>query len=382
MKKNIYLMYAYAFFQGMVFYAPVSALYRKACGVSFFQITLMESISLALMLILEIPWGIIADKIGYKKTIVFCSSLFFISKLVFWKADSFGWFLIERILLSVVLAGLSGVDTSFLYLSCQKDDISQKVFGIYDSMGTAGLLISSAIFALFIKDDYHMAAYLTCISYGLAAFFTFFLDEVKIGQTQLEDEKFKDTFKKTFSSKSLILFLIGAALLSETYQTVITFLSQLKYQKCGLENSIIGYVYTLATVAGLFGVFSAPLTKKLGNKYSLQLFSAASVISCIVLAVTNSAALSVIGVLLLCVAQSLFEPFSWEIQQRQVKAKNRAASLSINAMLMNCIKIASDLIFGALSNIGLFASFYFGAAISLLSLIIFYVWCKTYKIKR
>ena len=36
MKRNIYLMYAIAFLQGMVFYGPVATLYRQAQGVSVF----------------------------------------------------------------------------------------------------------------------------------------------------------------------------------------------------------------------------------------------------------------------------------------------------------------------------------------------------------
>ena len=55
-QKNIYLMYTLAFLQGMVFYGPVSTLYRQAQGLSVFQITLIESISLLLSLALEIPW--------------------------------------------------------------------------------------------------------------------------------------------------------------------------------------------------------------------------------------------------------------------------------------------------------------------------------------
>lgn len=122
-------MYAIALLQGMVFYGPVATLYRQAQGVSAFQITLIESISLILCLALEIPWGIVADKIGYKRTMVFCCGLYFISKIVFWQASGFGWFLLERVLLSIVIAGLSGVDSSILYLSCDEGK-SQKVFGI------------------------------------------------------------------------------------------------------------------------------------------------------------------------------------------------------------------------------------------------------------
>lgn len=75
------------------FYGPIATLYRQAQGVTVFEITVIESISLALGILLEIPWGMIADKIGYRKTMIFCSSLYFISKIVFWQATGFGGFL-------------------------------------------------------------------------------------------------------------------------------------------------------------------------------------------------------------------------------------------------------------------------------------------------
>ena len=114
MKKNIYLMYAIGLLQGMVFYGPIATLYRQAQGVTVFQITLIESISLALCIALEVPWGVVADRIGYRKTMIFCCLLYFVSKILFWQATDFWWFLAERILLSVVIAGMSGVDSGIL----------------------------------------------------------------------------------------------------------------------------------------------------------------------------------------------------------------------------------------------------------------------------
>ena len=110
LKRNLYLMYAMALLQGMVFYGPIATLYRQAAGLSIFQITAIESVSLVLTLLLELPWGYVADRIGYRRTMVFCSGLFLVSKVVFWRADGFGLFLLERMLLSVVGAGLSGVE--------------------------------------------------------------------------------------------------------------------------------------------------------------------------------------------------------------------------------------------------------------------------------
>jgi MFS family permease len=75
-RKNIYLMYAIVLLQGMVFYGPIATLYRQASGLSVFQITLIESISYILCILFELPWGILADKIGYRKTMYFCCSLY------------------------------------------------------------------------------------------------------------------------------------------------------------------------------------------------------------------------------------------------------------------------------------------------------------------
>lgn len=178
MKKNLYILYGIALLQGMVFYGPIATLYRQAQGISVLEITIIESISLALGILLEVPWGVLADRIGYRRTMIFCSGLYFISKIVFWQANGFADFLLERVMLSVVLAGFSGVDSSILYLSCQGLD-SQKAFGIYNSMSMVGLLLAAGVFSLLIQDNYSLAGFLTVISYGLAALLSLGLTEVK-----------------------------------------------------------------------------------------------------------------------------------------------------------------------------------------------------------
>ena len=75
MKRNLRLLYAIALLQGMVFYGPIATLYREAAGVGVFEITLIESLSLALCVALEMPWGVVADKIGYRRTMIFCCML-------------------------------------------------------------------------------------------------------------------------------------------------------------------------------------------------------------------------------------------------------------------------------------------------------------------
>ncbi len=376
MKRNIYLMYAIALLQGMVFYGPVATLYRQVHGVSIFQITMIESISLILCILLELPWGIVADRIGYKKTLVFCCWLYLASKIVFWQAEGFVWFLIERVMLSFVLAGFSGVDTSILYLSDREN--SQKVFGIYASVQMAGLLAASCIFSLFVKNDYQLAGFLTVISYGIAAVLSLGLVEVRKAP-EVQDEQsgiqnFKAILKETLGNHHLLIFLAGVAFLSETHQTITVFLNQLQYERCGMSSVSMGYVYIAATLVGMLGRYSSNVTKKAGMRNSLILFGGLAGISCAVLAFTGQALPSVCGVLMLRLSDSLFQPFQTQIQNEQVRTRDRATALSIHAIIIDTIAIGTNLIFGFLAEKELKFAFLFGIGICVLSLFLFQAW--------
>ncbi len=117
----------------MVFYAPVAALYRTQAGISLGQIALIESISWLVVLALEIPWGLFTARVGYRASLLVCCGLYFVSKLVFWRADSFGDFLAERLLLSAVVAGLSGCDSACVCLCAGGQ--SQRALGFLRGRG-------------------------------------------------------------------------------------------------------------------------------------------------------------------------------------------------------------------------------------------------------
>lgn len=365
MKRNIYLLYAMNFLQGMVFYGAISTLYRQAQGVTIFQITLIESVSYALSIALEVPWGMVADRIGYKRTIVVCCWLYFLSKVIFWQASDFGGFLAERVLLSFVIAGFSGVDTSVLYL-CTGPENSQRVFGVYNSLGMAGLLIASAVYTLFIGENYRLAALLTVFSYGAAALLCLGLIEVRPAPGKAEKrEPFSATLRATLAAPGLLAFLVAVGLLTEVHQTVTVFLNQLQYERCGMGSSAIGAVYIAATLLGLCGAWSAAVTRRTGPQNAVRLFCLAPALACVLLVCTRQAVPSVAGIWLIRISDSLFQPFQAQLQNRQVQTTNRATALSIHAMILDCVAIGTNLAFGALAEWNLRLVFGFGVAICL-----------------
>lgn len=375
-RKNIYLLYAISFLQGLVFYGPVATLYRQAAGVSVFEITVIESISLALCIALEMPWGVVADRIGYRKTMIITCALYFVSKVVFWKADGFGGFLLERILLSVVMAGMSGCDISILYLSTWEGE-SQKVFGIYQSFGMAGLLAASLSYSLFIGTNYRLAGFLTMAAYGAAAVLVFGLKEVKEPEKEKRSRtRFIHVFLEVIKDRYFLLGMVGITLLEETNQTITVFLNQLQYVKCGLEPKTMGIFYILVTLAGMAGgIWSFWLNRKMGAlSFAITLFFCGG-ISCLILSGTNSGAVSVLCIILLRLASSLFGPFKAELQNRQITLADRATVLSIYAVMGEACGIGTNLIFGKAAAASLSGAMLWGGGLCALGGLFFVIFC-------
>lgn len=352
-----------AFLQGMVFYGPIATLYRQAAGVGLGQIALMEGVCLALAVALELPWGMAAERLGYRRTLVLCSLLFFVTKVLFWRAAGFGGFLLERILLGVVDAGLSGIDTGILYLSCQEGE-AHRVFGVYNNMTILGLLLATGVYTLLIGENYRLAGFLTAVSYAAAALLSLGLAEVRTpdrrgGRTALV--RFRKTLGETLGQKRLLLFLAGAALFGAAQQMVTVFYSQAQYQRIGMSAAGMGLAYAFMTLCGLLGGFSARLTERIGRRRALLLLPLLSALCCLTLALTESMVLSVLAVALFRAAYNLYQPLQATIQNQAVRTEDRATALSTQAVLLNGVTISATLLFGRLSEISLSAALLLGA---------------------
>lgn len=381
MKRNLCLLYGIAFLQGMVFYSPAAVLYRQEAGLNILQISVIESISLLLCLVLEIPWGILADKIGYRLTMSICCLFYFISKIIFWKAWSFPDFLLERIFLSIAVSGLSGVDITLLYLYAPKGR-SQKVFGIYEGLGTGGLLTASVCFSLFLKNHWREAALLTAAAYGLALILALLLGEIKTKTRERPLKKAGKTSLPLFPglflavSPSFFLFLSGVGLLAETRQYTTVFLNQLQYTACGLSAGTIALLYILTQIAGMTGPWSEYFTKKLG----IPLFSASCFLCpaflCFVLAFTHKPLCSAICILGIQGFFSLFQPLQSELQNRKIFTAHRATALSFQAMFLELISAASGPVFGSLAKKNLSLAFVAGGFFCGAGFLLFFLWYR------
>ena len=272
----------------------------------------------------------------------------------------FGGFLLERVLLGVVNAGLSGLDVGILYLSCPSE-MAHQAFGIYNSMTVLGLLAATGVYTVYIGENYRLAGALTVVSYAAADLLSFGLVEVRqpdVRQGRETLAEFRKTLVETWAQKKLLLFLVGAALLGAVHQMVTVFYSQPQYQRTGMTAAGMGTAYAFVTLCGLLGSFSARLRERLGEKRTLTLLALVPALACLTLALTGNRLLSVAAVAAIRIAFQLFQPLQDVIQNRAVKTEDRATALSVHAALLDGLTISATLLLGWASEKSLSAAFF------------------------
>lgn len=350
-RTSVRLMYLISFLQGMVFYGPIATLYRTAAGVTIGQIALIESISFLLMLLLELPWGLVTARIGYKNTLLASCTLYFVSKIIFWQAATFSGFLMERILLSIVLTGFSGCDTAYLYL-CAGEENAQQTFGRCDALGMAGLLTASAFFSGFLGEHYRLAALLTIFSYGAAALTALFLFPVpleKADQAPIKTQ-LQALSQNLQSTPQLLPFLLSSALLTEVCQLCTVFFSQPLYQQAGMPESFMGLFYILTAIAGMCGALSHRVIRLTGEKLYAPLLCITAAALCALLSRSPSGFLCGICVVLLRSISALFQPYAATQKNRSVNTGARSVLLSGYAMIGSLTSSAVNYALGQAAN--------------------------------
>lgn len=139
--RSYFLLCIIALLQGFIFYGPIATVYRQYRGISIFDIFLIESIFMVLMILFEIPCEWFADRFGYKKTLVSALSL----------------------------PVASGCDSALLYSSIYERQ-SEKAFGRYYSLSTLGFLLATPASTFITVVSMELTALLTIIPYGISVF--------------------------------------------------------------------------------------------------------------------------------------------------------------------------------------------------------------------
>lgn len=355
-----------AFFSGMVFYAPVETLYRQDRGITIWQMSIIGAVSLFLMMALEILWGYVADRIGYRRTLAVSFSLLFISKIAFFCATGFPLFLIERILLAIAFSALSGVDIACLH----SYKAGQKELGHYQGSMFLGLLVVALVFLLF-TEIFVQSAFLTIACHLFALSFILLLPREKRGEVEGAHPKanLQETIGALAKNRKVLSFVIGNTLLFGINQMVTIILVQLLYARVGIPLSMFGLSFLLLVVSSsLCSCLSAALSARLGGLPLTAFAFMLSVVGFLLLSTLGGVAVVLLGSVMIRMGATLVQPLYFSVTAKASEGRALATSLSINSLLGTCIEFFLTLGLGFLAEKSLALSLQIAIGLLILAL--------------
>ncbi len=340
MNRNIAKMAAVSFLQGLVFYGPIATLYRLDRGISMSDIFLLQIVFSLVSTGLEIPWGWVADRIGYKKTLFISNALFLASKVAFFFAGGFFLFAMEAVLSAMAITGLSGCDSAFIYLSSGEND-SGRNFGIYSAASTAGFVIASFAGGFMAAYSYSLNSFMTVVSYFAAMLLTCSLHDVRGGEGGKEPVKLSD-MPAIFADRPTFVRVLAYCLVGQAGQALV-FLNQPRFIGIGIDTQGIGMIAALTQMICLMSVKSYDIAKRMGETAFLTVTGAIVSAGFAVFAYSGSIPAVVLSYVFINASVAFQWPVLEVIKNRAVRIDNRATVLSVYSLLYSVVGIALNL---------------------------------------
>jgi MFS transporter, PPP family, 3-phenylpropionic acid transporter len=254
---------------------PVMADYCKSKGLSGTESSLILSITPVMMFLVQPLYGMMADKWGYKKTILFASLFSSLSYLGYLYNAGFAWLIVVTIVMSVFYNTIQPVlDSLALLLSKNNANFSYGKLRIAGAAGWAftGIITGQVIDAININVIF----VISFISMFLVFIFSFFLKEEKEKQA-IETSSYKN-LGDVLKNPALIFLLCAVLIISAGTSTIWYFYSTYMKEN-GASASLVGYGISFQGLCELpLFYFSARIILRLGLKTTLLLTIVATVV--------------------------------------------------------------------------------------------------------
>ena len=258
MKNNIPKIYLASFFLGLIFFYGIERLFLFSLGATASSITLIVALLAGIILLFDIPFGVIADKIGRKFTFIFSALSMLTATLIYSNASTIEHYAFGVFFQGMFIVGLSGTAQAFIYdtlHSLGRSKEYNKILGRSMAFLFAGIGIALFLSG-FIADTYgfRFNFQITVIPLLLSILIVLTTKEpkyhkpVSMGLSEHIKTSIKTITYNDFLKKTSLIFLT----LSMMLWMMIEF-SQFIFNDFELSLKLVSINSGLAVVAGAIG---------------------------------------------------------------------------------------------------------------------------------
>ena len=360
--SNITKIIVVNFCQRFHLYIHAYALLLTARGLTLFQISLIESVVIGTIFVMEIPTGILADRVGRKWSIVLSTFLLMCAEFIFILAQSFEWYLVIALFTGTGFAFASGAVEAMVYDSLpedNRDDAMKQAMGRVNSMGQIAFFISPIVGGFIIRDaspDYFIPA----IALTVFALLIGLLVSLTLHEPTSEWSADKSNAIALFRSgihvlrsnsrlRRLALIVIFATPFTGT---LITTLAAPYLVQNDVSPFIIGVVLSVGSLlAAITQRYAYKIEAWLGQQTAIALLILLPGIMYWVLAWVAGPALTVLVVIVMYGINDMKAPLFSAYQNALIDSQNRATVLSLINMFVSLFVAIVAPIYASLAQI-------------------------------
>ena len=306
---------------------PIFADYLKGRGLNGIQIGVILSITPCMMFLVQPFYGMVADRLGYKKCLLISTLFASIGYAAYLYEGSFAYLLIVTVFMSLFYNTLQPVLDSLSLTLAQRDP--RFSYGSLRIAGAAGWAFTGIVVGYYIDAINTTVIFLfSSISLFLAFVFAFSLKLDRKNTNRPEGLSFKN-IRMVFGNKVLILLLLAVFLVSVGATTIWNFYS-IYMKENGASASLVGFGISFQGLCELpFFYFSAKIIGRLGVKTTLLITLFATALRLFLYSVVKDPQVAILIEVLHGISWSLFWVVCVETVNSLVQEDWRATGQSL-----------------------------------------------------
>ncbi|MFT4709865.1 MAG: MFS family permease [Planctomycetota bacterium] len=318
--------------------AVITIYYRLDIGMSMAQIFMLQGAFGLAMALFEFPSGYLADRIGYRRTLIFAALLNAVGWSLYVRADSIGHILLAEVVLGIGISLISGTDSALLYESLEETG-QEAQFGMWNGrvkfFGQAGEG-TAAIIAGSLYVFWHRLPFLLEVVIWIVNFFVAWrlVEPARHRPPATENWKqIKGMFHHMAVGDKQLRAIVFITIVLGMSSFIPVWTIQLYGTDLGLSTMTLGFVWAIANYSvAISSLYSSRVSAKIGLHKLILL--------CILLIAVGYGGLGLSHVALgvgfyfiLTVMRGLHGPSLHHEEQRRIPSSDRAGFGSLRSLL-------------------------------------------------
>ena len=253
-------LYAAAFFQSFVLWYAAEKLFMRSIGFSDADIGLMVAVYSAVMLLTDMPSGLLADRWSRKGVLILASFALAGAAFVGGVSNDIGLYLLCAILWGVFYACYAGMYESIVYDTLaeekQSPGLYRKIYGRIQMADSTGLVLGGLVSAFVATQLGMRETYFLSIPFALlsvTALLLFREPQLHKHRRQLLDAQVRETFRAVTRRRGYALPVVISLVLKSTVVFMMFEFAQLWLIALNAPTGFFGFAGALLYAAIGFG---------------------------------------------------------------------------------------------------------------------------------